>query len=88
MKEKHKVQYSVRDVPEEMNMRLREVAAEEEVSLNQAVLRAIERGLGMSGGCVRYRSLRGIVSRAPKPDKAGWSRVIKELDKVHPEDWS
>jgi hypothetical protein len=87
MKEKQNIQYTVRDIPEELDARLRETAAMEEVSLNQSVLRALNRGLGLGGGTVRYRSLRKIVNSVPPPDRKGWSKLLQSMDTVNDADW-
>ena len=82
-----KVQYTVRDIPEAADLRLRETAAIEEISLNQAALRALERGLGLAEEPVRYRSLRQIVRPADKVDRKGWNEALGKMDAIHPEDW-
>ena len=87
MKKKASVQYTVRDVPEEMDGRLRESAALEGVSLNQAALRAIQRGLGSERQPVRYRTLRQMVALTPKATTAAWRAALEEQDKTNPEDW-
>jgi hypothetical protein len=87
MKKKTTVQYTVRDVPEEVDGLLRETAALEGVSLNQATLHALQRGLGTERVPVRYRTLRQVIASAPKPSRAAWRSALEEQDKVHPEDW-
>ena len=86
MKKRHKCQYTVRDVPESTNARLREVAAEQDISLNQATLQALERGLGQQG-TVPYRHLRELVSPKQEIDRAAWDQTLSEIDQVHPDDW-
>ncbi len=87
MKKKATVQYTVRDVPEEIDGLLRETAALEGVSLNQATLHALQRGLGTERVPVRYRTLRQMLAQARKPSKAAWQAALDEQDKVNPEDW-
>lgn len=87
MKERQKVQYTVRDVPEAIDVRVRETADLEGISLNQAVVQALQRGLGLADEPVRYRSLRGMVRATDKPDRKGWDEALGAMDKVHPEDW-
>jgi hypothetical protein len=87
MRAKQLVQYTVRDVSAAVDTRLREVAVLEEVSLNQAVLRALARGLGVDGAPVRYRSLGPIVRRAPKTDLKAWRKALRDQDKVNADDW-
>ena len=87
MKERQSKQYTVRDVSESVDLRLRETAALEDISLNQATLQALERGLGLSEEPVRYRSLRGIVGPGDKLDSKGWAKALESMDTVNPEDW-
>ncbi len=86
-KKQNAVQYTVRDIPGEVDTRLREVAAEEQLSLNQTALRALERGLGLTGAPVTYRSLRRHLKPENKPDREGWAKVLAEMDQVNPADW-
>lgn len=87
MKKKSTVQYTVRDVPKEVDGLLRESAALEGVSLNQATLHALERGLGSGRVPVRYRTLRQMVNPTPKASTAAWRAALEEQDKINPEDW-
>lgn len=87
MKKKPTVQYTVRDVPEKIDGLLRESAALEGVSLNQATLHALQRGLGTERVPVRYRTLRQMVANTSKASTAAWRAALKEQDKTNPEDW-
>jgi hypothetical protein len=87
MKKKATVQYTVRDVPEEIDSRLRETADLEGVSLNQATLHALQRGLGTERVPVRYRTLRQMLAQNRKAPSAAWRAVLDEQDKTNPEDW-
>jgi hypothetical protein len=87
MKKKSTVQYTVRDVPEEIDGLLRETAFVEGVSLNQATLHALQRGLGTERVPVRYRTLRQMVGRTTKASTEAWRAALEEQDKVNPEDW-
>ncbi|MFZ4776145.1 MAG: hypothetical protein ACOYM3_12310 [Terrimicrobiaceae bacterium] len=77
----------MRDVSEATDLRVRETAALEDISLNQAALRALERGLGLAEEPVRYRSLRKLVETGGKVDRKSWAGVLASQDKVNPEDW-
>ena len=80
-----KIQHTIRDVSQEVDARLRERAAMEEISLNQAALQAIERGLGLAGHpTVRYRSL---LHKPEDVDQASWTEALSQMDQVNPEDW-
>lgn len=88
MKKRHTTQYTVRDIPEATDARVRETAAMENISLNHAVLRALDRGLGLAEEPVRYRSLGTLVAGASgKVDRKGWAGILESMDKVNPEDW-
>jgi hypothetical protein len=87
MQKTQPVQYTVRDVPVEVDTRLRETAALEDLSLNQAALRALARGLGVDGTPVRYRSLGEMVRRVPKTGVKAWRSALRDQDKVNPADW-
>ena len=87
MPQKSTVQYTVRDVPEDVDCRLRESATLEGVSLNQAALRALQRGLGTEREPVRYRHLRQMLAETPKVSTKAWRAVLEEMDTTNPEDW-
>jgi hypothetical protein len=46
MKKRRKVQYTIRQVPEEVDAKLRELAVKEECSLNYVVLDALSNAVG------------------------------------------
>ncbi|MFA7344835.1 MAG: hypothetical protein WC003_11055 [Terrimicrobiaceae bacterium] len=78
----------MRDISEAADARVRETAAMEDISLNHAVLRALDRGLGLAEEPVRYRSLgRVVAGSSGKVDRKGWADILESLDKVTPEDW-
>ena len=87
MKKKTTVQYTVRDVPEEIDGLLRESATLEGVSQNQATLPALQRGLGSERVPVRYRTLRQMVAETRKTPAAAWRAALEEQDQVNPKDW-
>ena len=84
---KSKIQHTIRDVPEAVDSRLRQRATSEEISLNQAALQAIERGLGMAGQPIRYRSLHSLRQKPEDVDHASWSNALAQMDQVNPDDW-
>ena len=87
MPNKTKTQYTIRDIPELTDSRLRETAAMEEISLNQAALQALQRGLGTGEQSVRYRSLHSLLQKKGEVDQASWRSTLAEMDRVNPEDW-
>ena len=84
---KSKIQHTIRDVPESVDSRLREKAKLDEISLNQAALQAMERGLGMADQPIRYRSLRSLLNKPEDTDRASWTEALTQMDRVNPEDW-
>jgi len=89
MKKRHTTQYTVRDISEAADSRVRETAAMEDISLNHAVLRALDRGLGLAEEPVRYRSLGKIVAGASgKVDRKGWADILGSMDEVNAENWT
>lgn len=90
MKERRKIVYTVRDIPESSDCRIREVAEAEGVSLNTATLRTIERGLGGEGEHVRRRDVRSILDQfgtLPPEDAREWRERLAEMDVVDPGEW-
>lgn len=87
MRNKRSSQYTIRDVPESTDHRLRETAALEDISLNQAALRAIQRGLGTEEPPLKYRSVSDLLPLTAAVDTPGWIHVLSEMDRVNPEEW-
>ena len=87
MQEKSKTQYTIRDIPQFTDSRLRETAAMEEISLNQAALQALQRGLGTGVHPIRYRSLHPLLHKKDQVDQASWRSTLAEMDRVNPDDW-
>ncbi len=88
MSKRQKTQYTVRDVPEVLDQRLREEAASEGISLNQAALKVMERGLGLADSPARRRNLGGLVKATDTLDRAGWDKALRSMDQVNPADWT
>jgi hypothetical protein len=87
IKKKSKIQHTIRDVSEAVDSRLRLRATSEEISLNQAALQAMERGLGMADQPIRYRSLRSLLRKPEDADRASWTEALTQMDRVNPDDW-
>jgi hypothetical protein len=88
MKGRKKIVYTLRDVPNEADSRVREVAAAEEVSLNTALLRLIERGLGGDSYSIpRRRDLRHLVDGLPAANEREWRAFLASTDVVDQEKW-
>ncbi len=80
-----KTNYLVRNLPESLGKKLRESALLEECSLNQVMVNALDRGMGLSNTPVRYRNLRTL-AQSPT-DRKSWNKVLQEMDQTHPDDW-
>lgn len=88
MARRQSIQYTVRGIPESADLRLREVAEREDISLNKAAVQALNRGLGLETGRVRYRVLGTLVRKHKDMDHQGWTEVLHEMDKVNKADWA
>ncbi|MFH0953264.1 MAG: hypothetical protein V1873_02930 [Verrucomicrobiota bacterium] len=85
MKKKQKLQYTIRQVPDRVDMVLREKADKEKTSLNDTALGALAKGLGLADDEVRYHDLDDLAGTwvdDPKVEKA-----LKEMDRVDPGLW-
>ena len=78
-------QMTLRQIPEKVNRKLREVARRESKSLNRAALEALERGLGIADEPVRYHDLDDLAGTWVQD--AAFDRVVAEMDRVDPELW-
>ena len=84
MKTKH-TQYTIRQVPPQVDRALRQRAREERRSLNAVALEALERGLGLAEVPVRYHDLDDLAGTwVPDPE---FDRAVEEMDQVDPELW-
>jgi hypothetical protein len=63
------------------------LAATQDISLNQAAIKALERGLGMGGETVSYRKLRHLVCKPNEIDRKAWDKTLSTMDQVNPVDW-
>jgi len=79
------VQYTLRNVPERVDARLRETAAQYGVSLNAAAVEALARALGIEGQPVVHHDLDDLAgSWVVDP---AFDRAVAEMDRVDPELW-
>jgi len=82
---KKPLQYTVRNISDRMDMRLREAAAEYGVSLNRAALSALSRGLGMEAEPIVHHDLDDIIGTWVQDDE--FDKAMDEMDRVDPEMW-
>jgi hypothetical protein len=87
MNSSKRIVYTVRDIPEMIDLRVRELAEAEDVSLNTAAIRLMERGLGAGGTPLRRRDLRSGRDPLPARDERAWRAVLSDMDVVNPADW-
>jgi len=79
-------QYTIREVPERMDGRLREAAARYGTSLNETALAALSRGLGMEAEPVIYRDLDDLIGTWVQDD--GFDKALEAMDRVDAEMWT
>jgi len=80
MKKKHPLQYTIRQVPEEVDARLRELAVKEECSLNYVVLDALSSAVGAKNKPPVFHDLDSLAGSWVE-DKE-FNQAIKTLSQV------
>ncbi len=79
------MEYTVRGVPEKLDAAVRAWAEEQGLSLNEAILRALARGLGLAEEKLECQDLD---DQAGTPvDDADLEKMVAELDKIDPDLW-
>lgn len=78
-------QYTIRRVPSRIDQELRRKAREEQRSLNEMALRALERGLGLAEEQPRYHDMDDLAGTWV--DDPEFDRAIEAMDQVDPELW-
>ena len=79
------VQYTIRGIPERLDARIRERAAEEGKSLNATVLQVLKAGLGFGADQVRYDDLDDLAGTWVHDPE--FDRAVEEMDRIDPELW-
>ena len=79
------IQYSVRGIPRRLDDVVRRMAREEGRSLNQTVIEALQRGLGVGREVTRCHDLDDLAGTWVEDPK--FDKVMKEMDQVDPEIW-
>jgi hypothetical protein len=85
MKKKPKVQYTIRQVPEEVDRKLREQAVREGASLNYVVLDALASSAGVNGQPAEFHDLDNLAGTWVE-DKA-FDDAMKAFDQVDEDLW-
>ncbi len=78
-------QYTIRRVPPHLDRELRRKAREEQRSLNDVALRAMERGLGIAEEERRHHDLDDLAGTWV--DDPEFDRAVEAMDQVDPELW-
>lgn len=82
---KKKLQYTIRDVSERTDARLREVAAEYGTSLNKTALAALSRGLGVAEAQVEHHDLDHLIGTWVHDEEC--DAALADMDHVDAEVW-
>lgn len=85
MKKKQPVQYTIRQVPEEVDAKLRELAVKEECSLNYVVLDALSNAVGAKDQPPEFHDLDALTGSWVE-DKA-FDQTIDAFGRVDEELW-
>ena len=85
------MQWTVRDIPPELDARVRELAKARGLSLNKAVIQVVNEALGGSYPPRKKRDLSKWIEKASKvnteEDWKAMEEIWNELRRVDPEDW-
>ena len=82
---KKKLQYTIRDVSERTDARLREVAAEYGTSLNKTALAALNRGLGVAEAEVEHDDLDHLIGTWVHDEEC--DAALADMDHIDAEVW-
>ncbi len=80
--------YTVRDVPEQVDIRLREAASEYGLSLNQTVLKILGLGLGLERKPVKRRDLSVVAGTLSEAEAGRLEALGAAQRRVNPKDWA
>ena len=78
-------QYTIRNVPEAIDRELRERAKRKGITLNDAAVEALKRGLGVAETNVVYGDLDDLIGTWKRDGE--FDRAIEEQDKVDEDAW-
>ena len=78
-------QYTIRNVPEALDRELRERAKLKGISLNDVVIEAITRGLGLADAEITNDDVDDLIGTWKSDDE--FDRTIVEQDKVDTDGW-
>jgi hypothetical protein len=78
------MQYTIRNIPSEVDSALREKAERERKSLNEAAIDALSAGLALHAP-VKYRDLSDLTGTLA--DEPQVTQALEEMRQIDPEDW-
>lgn len=79
------MQYTIRDIPKEVDKALRAKARAEGASLNEVAVRTLAKGLGLDGVPCVYDDLDWFLGSGGL--ERAVTQAIERHDVVHPDDW-
>ena len=79
------MQYTIRNIPKDVDRALRKRAKAEKKSMNQVALDALRAGAGLNGEVQRRTDLEWFFGSGPLEPAV--LKAIEEQDVVHPDDW-
>ena len=79
------MQYTIRNIPESLDVALRERARQEDKSLNQVAVEALASALGLGSESVRSRDLEDLAGTWE--DDPEFDRAIADQDAIDDELW-
>ena len=79
------MQYTIRDIPKEVDKALRAKAKAEGKSLNQTTVEVLAAAVGIGQANRKYRDLSDIVGSMIRDPE--FDRVMEEQDQIDPELW-
>ena len=78
------MQYTIRNIPRDVDRALRKKAKAEGTSINQAALEALRAGVGLNGQNGRHKDLDAFFGSGALEDEV--LKAIEEHDVVHPDE--
>ena len=85
MKKRRAIQYTIRQVPERVDMILREKAGHDHASINETALKCLSQGLGVAEEELVYHDLDDLAGSWVK-DPA-FDKALRDMDRIDPEIW-
>lgn len=80
------LQYTIRNLPKEIDRVLRRKAKEEHMSLNQTVLEILKQGIGLANEVPEHHDLDFLIASWQEDPEA--EKAIHEQRRIDPEKWS